>query len=268
MVLVIIPRNDRLIIAFHVWQRLLWCACPYCPGLYWRKTIQGDGIENWKVLTFMGKKLGVKRRATDGKPRRRARAKAMVEGRRGSDDKKRREHDNYRPRRKGNEDYDEIIIVRDKKVTRIMISPPKIMISPPKIEAMRPARERGNENQKEATRRGWRLPKEVRVLRWHWIIPNIRVRVVTKELGSAHHTQEGVVMDVTHGGSSATLQMSNNHVLDKVPERYLDTALPKLRIPSSKPLFWQHELCWLRERKYSRNLELRSCLVIGKLCIA
>ena len=52
-------------------------------------------------------------------------AKAMVEGRRGSDDKKRREHDNHRPRRKGNEDYDKTIIVRDEKVTRIMKSLPK-----------------------------------------------------------------------------------------------------------------------------------------------
>jgi hypothetical protein len=59
----------------------------------------------------------------------------------------------------------------------------------------------------------------------HWIIPNIRVRVVTRKLGSVHYTQKGIVMDVTHGG--ATVHMASGQVLDKVPERYLETALPK-----------------------------------------
>ena len=61
----------------------------------------------------------------------------------------------------------------------------------------------------------------------YWMIPNIRVRIVTKKLGSSYFTQKGVVIDVTHGGAFATLQMSNGQVLDKVPERYLETALPK-----------------------------------------
>jgi G patch domain and KOW motifs-containing protein len=59
----------------------------------------------------------------------------------------------------------------------------------------------------------------------HWIIPNIRIRVVTRKLGSVHYTQKGIVMDVTHGG--ATVHMSSGQVLDNVPERYLETALPK-----------------------------------------
>lgn len=61
----------------------------------------------------------------------------------------------------------------------------------------------------------------------YWIIPNIRVRIVSKKLGSAYFTQKGIVVDVTHGGAFATLQMSNGQVFDKVPERYLETALPK-----------------------------------------
>ena len=61
----------------------------------------------------------------------------------------------------------------------------------------------------------------------YWMIPNIRVRIVTKKLGSSYFTQKGVVIDVTHGGAFATLQISNGQVLDKVPERYLETALPK-----------------------------------------
>jgi hypothetical protein len=40
-----------------------------------------------------------------------------------------------------------------------------------------------------------------------------------------HYTQKGIVMDVTHGG--ATVHMASGQVLDKVPERYLETALPK-----------------------------------------
>lgn len=60
-----------------------------------------------------------------------------------------------------------------------------------------------------------------------WLIPNIRVRVITKRLGSCHYKEKGVVIDVTPGGA-ATLQMSNGHLLDRVPERYLETALPKI----------------------------------------
>lgn len=58
-----------------------------------------------------------------------------------------------------------------------------------------------------------------------WLIPNIRVRVITKKLGSNQYKEKGVVIDVTRG---ATLQMSNGQMLDRVPERYLETALPKV----------------------------------------
>ena len=62
----------------------------------------------------------------------------------------------------------------------------------------------------------------------HWLIPNIRVRVVTKKLSSRQYKQKGLVLDVTHGGAYATLQMSDGQILDRVPERYLETALPKV----------------------------------------
>jgi G patch domain/KOW motif-containing protein len=62
----------------------------------------------------------------------------------------------------------------------------------------------------------------------HWLIPNIRVRVVTKKLSSRQYKQKGLVLDVTHGGAYATLQMPDGQLLDRVPERYLETALPKV----------------------------------------
>lgn len=59
-----------------------------------------------------------------------------------------------------------------------------------------------------------------------WLIPNIRVRVVTKKLGSRYYKEKGIVVDVSHRGA-ATLQLQSGRVLDRVPERYLETALPK-----------------------------------------
>jgi G patch domain/KOW motif-containing protein len=60
-----------------------------------------------------------------------------------------------------------------------------------------------------------------------WLISNIRVRVITKKLGSNQYKEKGVVVDVTTRGE-ATLQMANGKLLDRVPERYLETALPKV----------------------------------------
>jgi hypothetical protein len=62
----------------------------------------------------------------------------------------------------------------------------------------------------------------------HWLLTNIRVRVVTEKLGRRHYKQKGVVLDVTDGGGKATLQMAEGQVLDRVAERYLETALPKI----------------------------------------
>ena len=46
----------------------------------------------------------------------------------------------------------------------------------------------------------------------------------------AYYLQKGVVQDVTRTSQSspkAVLLMDNGQVIDKVPERYLETALPK-----------------------------------------
>jgi G patch domain/KOW motif-containing protein len=69
-----------------------------------------------------------------------------------------------------------------------------------------------------------------------WLIPNIRVRVITERFGRRYYKEKGIVTDVTLKG--ATLQMhdrNSNHpntsavvVLQHVPERYLETALPKV----------------------------------------
>ena len=59
-----------------------------------------------------------------------------------------------------------------------------------------------------------------------WVIPNIRVRVISEKLGRRHYKEKGIVVDVTPKGS--TLKMANGTVVDRVPERYLETALPKV----------------------------------------
>lgn len=61
--------------------------------------------------------------------------------------------------------------------------------------------------------------------RLSWVINNIRVRVITEKLGRRNFKQKGVVVDVTPKG--ATIKMADGSLLDKVPERYLETALPK-----------------------------------------
>lgn len=68
----------------------------------------------------------------------------------------------------------------------------------------------------------------------HWLIPNIRVRLISKKMPK-FYLQKGVVQDVLRsssrdhgdGAPKATLLMDSGQVLDKVPERYLETALPK-----------------------------------------
>ncbi len=68
----------------------------------------------------------------------------------------------------------------------------------------------------------------------HWLVPNIRVRVISEKLPK-YYLKKGIVQDVLrlpsrdHGdcSSKATLLMDCGQVLDKVPERYLETALPK-----------------------------------------
>jgi G patch domain and KOW motifs-containing protein len=66
-----------------------------------------------------------------------------------------------------------------------------------------------------------------------WVIPNIRVRIVTEKLGRRFYKEKGVVIDVTRE-AGVTLELSNRNcngtptVKGQIPERYLETALPKL----------------------------------------
>lgn len=58
-----------------------------------------------------------------------------------------------------------------------------------------------------------------------WVVPNIRVRIITEKLGRRYFKEKAQVVDVTPKG--ATLQLNSGSILDNVPERYLETALPK-----------------------------------------
>ncbi|GAX19303.1 G patch domain and KOW motifs-containing protein [Fistulifera solaris] len=58
-----------------------------------------------------------------------------------------------------------------------------------------------------------------------WVVPHIRVRIITEKLGRRYFKEKAVVVDVTPKG--ATLQLDSGTILDQVPERYLETALPK-----------------------------------------
>lgn len=63
----------------------------------------------------------------------------------------------------------------------------------------------------------------------HWLTANIRVRVVTKKIAKGRQFKEkGIVLDVLKRGAEATIQMANGEILERVPERYLETALPKI----------------------------------------
>lgn len=68
----------------------------------------------------------------------------------------------------------------------------------------------------------------------HWLIPHIRVRLISKKIPK-YYLQKGIIQDVmqptqsssSSSGPKAVILMDNGQVLDKVPERYLETALPK-----------------------------------------
>ena len=63
----------------------------------------------------------------------------------------------------------------------------------------------------------------------HWLTPNIRVRVVSKKIAKGRQfKQKGVVVDVLNRGADAVLHMDNGDIIERIPERYLETALPKV----------------------------------------
>lgn len=63
----------------------------------------------------------------------------------------------------------------------------------------------------------------------NWLLPNIRIRLVSKRY-PRQHLNKGIVQDVISSqsnNSKAIILMDNQEVLDNIPERYLETALPK-----------------------------------------
>lgn len=99
----------------------------------------------------------------------------------------------------------------------------------------------------------------------HWLIPNIRVRLISKKLPK-YHLQKGVVQDVlrttTHqsssGGPQAILLMDNGQVLDKVPERYLETALPKT---GGNVVILEGKEIWKKGRLLERSSKDGRCVI-------
>lgn len=117
-------------------------------------------------------------------------------------------HDSVKPLRVRGEHLDSV----DRKLEKR----PRRMIDGPAVKVERGASRHPT---------GSSSNERVRSVHSSWLVPEIRVRVVTEKLGKCYFKQKAVVVDVTPKG--ATLQMENGMVLDRVPERYLQTALPK-----------------------------------------
>ena len=83
------------------------------------------------------------------------------------------------------------------------------------------------EDGKKKRRRNDAITAETTKPQSTWVIPNIRVRVVTEKYGRRHYKQKGTVIDVTFKGTT-TIKMDHNSQLLQIPERYLETALPKV----------------------------------------
>jgi G patch domain/KOW motif-containing protein len=83
-------------------------------------------------------------------------------------------------------------------------------------------KDRKEEDERKELKRS-RLNDDRSALRW--VVPHIRVRIITEKLGRRYFKEKARVVDVTPKG--ATLQLDSGTILDKVPERYLETALPK-----------------------------------------
>jgi G patch domain/KOW motif-containing protein len=91
-------------------------------------------------------------------------------------------------------------------------------------------KEKRRREEEEASRRSKdrssKRPREESERRMVWAIPNIRVRVITERLGRRYFKEKGIIVDVTVKGVTLRLDKSGT-VLDRVPEDYLETALPK-----------------------------------------
>lgn len=81
------------------------------------------------------------------------------------------------------------------------------------------------DNKERPSKRSKEEPSSSR-RRMTWVIPNIRVRIVTERLGRKYFKEKGIVVDVTSKGATLRLDKTGT-VLDRVLEDYLETALPK-----------------------------------------
>lgn len=63
-------------------------------------------------------------------------------------------------------------------------------------------------------------------------LPNIRVRIISTKVSSGRHqymNEKGVIVDILPN-AKVTLQMdSTRQVLEKIPSKYLETVIPKLK---------------------------------------
>ena len=66
------------------------------------------------------------------------------------------------------------------------------------------------------------------VTQQHWLIPNIRVRVITHKIDHGRHNkQKGIVLDTSRPGEGTIKMDSSGQILERIKEKYLETALPK-----------------------------------------
>ena len=122
-------------------------------------------------------------------------------------------------------------------------------------------RRRREEESSSSKDRRHRRQEESSSSRRTWVIPQIRVRIITEKLGRRYFKEKGTVVDVTSKGSTIQL-MQHSAVLDRVPERYLETALPKAggkvviltRPSSSSDTYEQFDKGTLLERSKGRGI--------------
>ena len=64
----------------------------------------------------------------------------------------------------------------------------------------------------------------------HWLIPNIRVRIISHKIGNGrYYKQKGVVLDTSQPGAGTVRMDSGQFILENIAEKYLETALPPIK---------------------------------------
>ncbi|CAM9484074.1 unnamed protein product [Chrysoparadoxa australica] len=91
------------------------------------------------------------------------------------------------------------------------------------------SRSRDRDREKEARKKEKREKKKemekARALPSDWLVPKIRVRVVSKSYGSLHYCKKAVVFDVPQP-KYGTLHMDSGDTVESVKEKHLETVLP------------------------------------------